>query len=624
MAQGVGSTALNYSLGLSAYAPRNASRWGVLVFISRVQILNFRNFERFDVSLGAGISAIVGENGVGKTNLLYALRLVLDSDLSSTARRLDEDDFFRRCGPPAATQILISLEFSDFDKSVGAEAAVGKWLQMETNTARLTYRFRPKPTVRQAIANLERDERSLTIADYGFERVGGTERLEVDSVLDSSWNDDFGCRVVDSDVQNYLFVELPALRDAVRDLRQVRQSPLFRLLQTVELSKEDSTVIADAMAAANRAVRDAEAITGLGKSIDTTYRELTRGLNILNVRLGLTEATIPAILRSLGLLLTDRHLDEFEMSRNGLGFNNLLYAAVQIQYFKNRSDKNNVGQLLAIEEPEAHLHPHAQRNLVRTLASQDFQIFLSSHSPELCSFVGIENIVALANTDSGTAGTNLARAAALSDDEINDLNRYLDATRAALFFARRTLLVEGAAELYLIPALAAAMKVDLSAEGISVIAINGTHFAPFIKLYRTGLLGQKCAVITDGDAHTSGGSIRAIYDDGKAIIRPEGDYVSIFSNETTLEFAILNRYTASSIKSIAIEANARTLTRLLEAVEKGSANDREIARAQVQLLRLAVRQGKARFAQRLAPSIDALSDKAVPGYIRAAIDWVRA
>ena len=79
----------------------------------------------------------------------------------------------------------------------------------------------------------------------------------------------------------------------MRDLRQVRQSPLARLLQTVELSPEDSTAIETAMESANRVVREAKAITGLGKGIDDTYRDLTRGLNILSVKLGLTKSTIP-------------------------------------------------------------------------------------------------------------------------------------------------------------------------------------------------------------------------------------------------------------------------------------------------------------------------------------------
>jgi putative ATP-dependent endonuclease of OLD family len=592
--------------------------------VSHIQIANFRNFERFEIKLGPGLNAIVGENGVGKSNLLYALRLVLDSDLSSSARRLDEDDFFMRKGPPAATQITISLEFSGFDQNTSAEATVGKWLQVNTNTARLTYRFRPKPAVRQAIINGEKDERSLTISDYGFERVGGTDGLLCDSILDSTWQDDFGSRVVDSDVQNYHFVELPALRDAVRDLRQVRQSPLARLLQTVELSPEDSTAIETAMESANKAVRDANAITGLGKGIDDTYRDLTRGLNILSVKLGLTENTIPAILRTLSLLLTDRKLEEFEMSRNGLGFNNLLYAAVQIRYFGLLASKANVGQLLVIEEPEAHLHPHAQRNLVRTLSGQGFQIILSSHSPELCGLIGIENLVALANTDTGTVGTNLSEAAALDDNEVADLNRYLDATRGAIFFARRTILVEGPAELYLVSAFAHVMDIDLAGAGVSIISVNGTNFAPFIKLYASGLMAQKCAVIQDGDAQNIAGSIRAFYDDGEPRITKQGEYVVSFSNKTTLEMVLLNEHTASLLKEVASKLRARKLERMLKAIEQGESDSGFIGGAQLQVLRLAVRLGKARFAQLLSTMLAEVNPKAVPGYIREAILWVVA
>ena len=159
---------------------------------------------------------------------------------------------------------------------------------------------------------------------------------------------------------------------------------------------------------------------------------------------------------------------------------------------------------------------------------------------------------------------------------------------------------------------------------MSIISVNGTNFAPFIKLYASGLMGQKCAVIQDGDAQNIGGSISAFYDDGEAKANGQGEYVSLFSNKTTLEMVLLNEHTASILKEVASKLKARKLERMLNAIEHGECDGEFIGRAQLQVLRLAVRLGKARFAQLLAPMIAKVDPKAVPGYIREAILWVVA
>ncbi len=53
--------------------------------ICRIQIVNFRNFHQFDLELSEH-AVIVGENKIGKPNLLYALRLILDPSLPDAAR----------------------------------------------------------------------------------------------------------------------------------------------------------------------------------------------------------------------------------------------------------------------------------------------------------------------------------------------------------------------------------------------------------------------------------------------------------------------------------------------------------------------------------------------------------
>ena len=97
-----------------------------------------------------------------------------------------------------------------------------------------------------------------------------------------------------------------------------------------------------------------------------------------------------------------------------------------------------------------------------------------------------------------------AKDADLQDSEIHDLERYLDATRSNLLFARKVMLVEGPAELFLIPALLKQVKgIDLRREGISIIPIYGVHFDVYAKLFSLNSLPKKCAIIADGDLKPS-------------------------------------------------------------------------------------------------------------------------
>lgn len=55
--------------------------------LSRIRIESFRNFSMLDVAI-AGNVVVVGENKVGKSNLMYALRLLFDPSLPDSVREL--------------------------------------------------------------------------------------------------------------------------------------------------------------------------------------------------------------------------------------------------------------------------------------------------------------------------------------------------------------------------------------------------------------------------------------------------------------------------------------------------------------------------------------------------------
>jgi len=113
--------------------------------ISRIRIRNFRNFSDLDLKLHQH-AVIVGENAIGKSNLVFALRLLLDPTLPDAERQLRPEDFWDGLPkpPPKDTAIEISLDFTHFEDQDGLNALLIEHIvDKEPITARLTYRFQP-------------------------------------------------------------------------------------------------------------------------------------------------------------------------------------------------------------------------------------------------------------------------------------------------------------------------------------------------------------------------------------------------------------------------------------------------------------------------------------------------
>src|SRR4051794_12931102 len=136
--------------------------------LTRLTIANFRNLDGVDIPL-AGSPVVVGENRVGKSNLVHAIRLVLDPGLSNAARRLGRDDFSDHLGDePTASgaEIRVTLEVEDFGDDPGLMAALRHAVVSGSPMrARLTYRFGPR--------ELEEGEEALSPEAYGWSIYGG-------------------------------------------------------------------------------------------------------------------------------------------------------------------------------------------------------------------------------------------------------------------------------------------------------------------------------------------------------------------------------------------------------------------------------------------------------------------
>ena len=150
--------------------------------LSRIRIQNFRNFSELDVQL-AGNVVVVGENRVGKSNFVYALRFIFDPTLPDSARQLRMADFWDGLDrPDADDKIVVSVEIREFEDDLDVLALLTDYrLDTDPHTVRLTYEFRPR-------ADLEADP--ATENDYDFICYGGendAKRFGYDFVAGSHW-----------------------------------------------------------------------------------------------------------------------------------------------------------------------------------------------------------------------------------------------------------------------------------------------------------------------------------------------------------------------------------------------------------------------------------------------------
>ena len=216
--------------------------------VSRVVIKNFRSLEEVDVSISTGATVVIGENNVGKSNFIQALRLCLDVGLPSSYRMLQKEDVTCQVDQTKPFQVLVGIEFSGFEGNENEEAML-LGTQIGPDRARLFYRFRPKKAVREALADDDFDG-ELSIEDFSWELAGsGNPNIDLTEI---EWDDDIGALGATSfsiqNLQSYLVAFLPALRDVETDLQQNRRSSLARLIDAIGIDKAEQ----DALVATSR------------------------------------------------------------------------------------------------------------------------------------------------------------------------------------------------------------------------------------------------------------------------------------------------------------------------------------------------------------------------------------
>jgi len=629
------------------------------MYISSLRIRNFRNFRNAEFAFKKGVNTILGENGSGKTNALFALRLLLDDSLPRNITKLNGGDFCRSLGLWKGHWIIISIDFDELAASEGCQTLKHAAGHMDgSNTGTLTYYFRPCFRIRNNLhsasadlAQIEMIKSSITIDDY---EVVFTGRSKTNFLDDDNYKvlvGDFDLGLFpepnDKDFNSYgvkisplheevSFTFVKALRDVVSDLKNYRNSPLIQLLKGLEseISDEDSKQITDLVGELNTNISELEEIKKVSQGIQSTLHN-TVGYTfspIIDIESSLP-SELDKLLQKLSLTVGDNYVDGYsgDLNELSLGGANLIYLALKLLEYEKKQESDKVAQFLIIEEPEAHIHTHIQKTLFENHSIGKTQVFLSTHSTHISSSAKISDMNVLGM--SGNVVDVYQPSNGLEPTECSRIERYLNATRSTLLFAKGVILVEGDAELILIPTLIKEVfGVSLDELGISIISMECAFFEHISKLFHHDRIQKRCAIITDLDESFVTLPINSSDDDDfekdcrnsqKAGLNrkllldehtKENGFVDVFYAKHTFEVDFISE--DNSIEAGATLSKIYTKSAYIEKSTK-LLESHELATSGREILRLANKCGKGWFALLLAEVIS--SATIIPDYILKAV-----
>lgn len=508
------------------------------MYISKLMMKNFKNFEEFSVDFKDGANLIIGQNNTGKSNILKALAILFDG---SAKKRLLIDDFYvnipledLKQHSPKVSITAILTQSKDEDLMGDELVTVSNWLTSlgEPYSAQIQYEFflpeaheiEYKTTMEKALVGSE----ARSIIENNYLRL----------YISKTWvgNPDNQIQVDSESLSKFDFQFLDAIRDVERDMFSGKNTLLkdvidffmdYDIKSNKELTEEQQSEQIESRKKdfkdiANPLIKNLHGRLDSGKTEILSYAQNVGALfdkSSPDFEGKVTENELYSILKLIVKQTTGMSLP---ITHNGLGYNNLIFMSLLLAKMQVDSDGKYLGSnakvfpILAIEEPEAHLHPTMQFQLIKFLKQNITdkkvkQVFITSHSTHITSSAQLDDIICLYKNGQETKVAYPGRVFYDVNEDGTKIEkphskkyvqRFLDATKSNMLFAERIIFVEGLAEQLLISVFADYLGKPLEENHISVINVGGRYFDHFLYLFdcnKNHTIRRKIACLADLD-----------------------------------------------------------------------------------------------------------------------------
>ena len=486
------------------------------MYINSIKIKNYRNYENFYMKFKEGLNVIIGANNAGKTNLLHAINLL--KDLNIEIDDFNKNDIlkkymndYKKEAPTIEVEYEIFHEISEDDENDESIIKLLPFLGLDRINEIRTEQGNKNEYLIVANIKIRYELNKKYLKDY------------CNLVKDIDNFDDY-ISCLEWMQKHYEWNVYNGIDDSNIDKKSI--SEIFKI-DFIEAERNTNDVYYETKNEINKYIKEEEnmkKVKGLAKTIsgemEETVKEILEKIyKVVNEdeknEIGLKDGNVsikqgisykPDISSGYKIDVEDTNLKYIvPLTHNGVGYNNLINIYMLLKLPELRPGRDF--RILCLEEPEAHLHPAMQYKLFKYIKKindenkLNQQIFVTTHSSNITSVSGIENMYMIDYNRSFDEVVNMSLSNQLKDknDSQKHIMKFLDVTKSDMLFAKKVIFVEGLAEKLILPKFLEKEGYSYENEHISIIDIGGKHFKYFIDIYKDSNINKKILCITDKD-----------------------------------------------------------------------------------------------------------------------------
>ena len=463
---------------MSSTAETEATQAGILV--ERVAIRNFRGIKDLAVNLQPGLSLLVGRNNAGKSRILRALHVAVGGV------QVDRDDLTVGSTDPSEIDVVLAPRRMQSGIAAAPTSASGASPEALEETF--------DPALQQIFGSVALVSESPVRQRFAWRttvtsiREGFGARSESHAmtyvVPTRTWSPTG--QLLTREVRNLVYAELvDTRRDLDEELRR-RGTAIRRILNDLQVREGDRADLEQRLAAlGDDVVLHSDTLKSLRDSLDS----LDRFVDSLGAaRVDPVPRTLEELARAVGVSFDDG-VDRLASRLHGSGIRSLASLLVQDVFYGQTLGRDGgtirPHPVTLIEEPEAHLHPHAISEIAGLLVKEGRQVIATTHSPQLAASVVPEALLLVRQTSEREH--SIVDFGPVEHDEDDDrrtkkprfyvsemekLTRLAERPFGELLFARAIVIGDGATERAFLPSVLRAALGPL-AHGISVVDSAG-------------------------------------------------------------------------------------------------------------------------------------------------------